>query len=194
MTRPGGVLSKMMKNNAIHAAPYVFRADEQILVDANVWLYLQPPAAQPAPSWANRGYSRVFANLLAAGAVPVIDALILSEYLNRYVRIEYDACWKEGYSKFKDFRSSPAGVNVTENAVAEAEHILSFTGRLQDTMANEISLSDVFAEFKQGSIDFNDGILIENCRLRQWKFLTHDADIRVGGIDVLTLNKKLLGA
>lgn len=183
----------MMKNNAIHAAPYVFRAAEQILVDANVWLYLQPPAAQPAPSWA-RGYSGVFANLLKADAVPVVDVLILSEYLNRYVRIEYDACWKEICPKFKDFRSSQAGVAVAENAVAEAEHIVSLAGMVQDTMVSGISLSDVFAEFQQGSIDFNDGILIENCRLRHWKFLTHDADIRVGGIDVLTLNKKLLAA
>lgn len=183
----------MMKNNVIHAAPYVFHADELILVDANIWLYLQPPVAQPVPPWA-KGYSGVFANLLKADAVPVVDTLILSEYLNRYIRIEYDACWKATYPKFKNFRSSAPGLIVSADAVSEAKHILSLAGKLQDTMVNGVSLSDIFAEFKQGSIDFNDGILIENCRLRQWKFLTHDADIRVGGIDVLTLNKKLLGA
>ena len=70
------------KNKAHDAASYCFRADEYILVDANVWLYLQPPATQPTPWWA-KAYSGVFSRMLLAKARPVVDALVLSEYLNR---------------------------------------------------------------------------------------------------------------
>lgn len=180
----------MTKNNAFHAGKYDFRPSDHVLVDANIWLYLQPPASQPASKWAS-GYSRVFTSLLKAKAVPIADALILSEYLNRYVRIEYNACWKSIYPKFKDFRSSDRGLMVMGNAASEANAIVRFTSGLRDTLAQKISLSDVLAGFRDGSIDFNDGVLIENCRLRGWKFLTNDADIGVGGIDVLTLNNKL---
>ena len=73
----------MKRNKADHATSYSFQAGEQILVDANVWLFVQPPAAQPPPHF-SKSYSAALKNLLAAGAQPVIEALVLSEYLNRY--------------------------------------------------------------------------------------------------------------
>ena len=42
--------------------------------------------------------------------------------------------------------------------------------------------------------DFNDGILLENCRLNNWKMLTNDSDMTLGGIEILTANRRLLDA
>lgn len=52
----------------------------------------------------------------------------------------------------------------------------------------------VEAETQAGSLDFNDGVLVEVCRIRGWKLLTNDADMQLGGIEVLTTNPKLLAA
>lgn len=181
------------KNKARDAASYTFRAGEPILVDANVWLYLQPPAAQPASGWAVASYSKVFSRLLQAKAQPVVDALILSEYLNRYIRIEYDAAWKTRYPKFKQFRRSPDAATILQAAVAEIGQILK-TSKACDTPLANVDLPAVLEAVQNGTADFNDGLLIENCRLNGWKLLTNDSDMTMGGIDLLTANKKLLQA
>ena len=181
-----------MKNKARDAATYYFQAGEHILIDANIWLYLLPPAAQPAPAWAAT-YSGVFSRLLRAKAEPVVDALILSEFLNRYVRIEYDASWRAAYPKFKDFRKSADGVAVMQAAVAEVAQILKSSAPFDTLLAN-IDMPAVLAAVQSGAMDFNDGLLIENCRINGWKLLTHDGDMIVGGIDLLTNNNKLLQA
>ncbi len=179
-----------MKNRAHNAATYNFQAGESILIDANVWLYLAPPAAQPSPRWAS-AYSGTFARLLRAKARPLVDCLILSEYLNRYVRIEYDGSWKGGYPRFKDFRQSADGAGVLRAAVAEVEQILK-AASARDTPLPNMDLPSVLAVVQNGTIDFNDGLLIENCRINGGKLLTNDGDMTIGGIDVLTANSALL--
>lgn len=46
----------MKKNKAINAATYAFQSGECVLVDANIWIYLQPPVSKPTPNYA-RQYS-----------------------------------------------------------------------------------------------------------------------------------------
>ncbi|MDS4057611.1 MAG: hypothetical protein RKP73_03440 [Candidatus Contendobacter sp.] len=179
-----------MKNKAHNATTYNFSIGEFILVDANIWLYLQPPAAQPVPPWA-AAYSRVFSSLLKAKAQPVVDALVLSEYLNRYVRLEYDAFWKTIYAKFKDFRQSPDGIKVLCAVVAEITQILKTTAARDTPLAN-INLPAVLSAVQSGTIDFNDGMLIQNCHLNGWKLMTNDRDMTTGGIELLTTNSTLL--
>ena len=57
----------MKRNKAYNAGTYIFQAGEHILVDANIWLYLQPPSAQPSPGFVWR-YSAVLKRLLASDA------------------------------------------------------------------------------------------------------------------------------
>lgn len=182
----------MTRNKAHNSVKYVFKEGEPILVDANVWLYLQPPASQPVPHFA-RHYSAAMKNLITAKAKAIIDCLVLSEYINRYVRIEYDAVYRGTYPKYKDFRTSPDFALVAKSAVAEAKHILSLAAA-EDTSLSQVNVMDILNETEAGTLDFNDGMLVEMCRLRGWKVLTNDADMQLGGIEVLTTNPKLLAA
>ena len=181
-----------MKNKAIEAHRYIFQPGESIMVDANVWLYLLPPAAQPISSWAG-GYSRAYGNMLSAKATPVVDALILSEYLNRYLRIEYNAFWCTKYKDFKRFRQSSDATNTLGNAVAEMKQITR-VAFICDTPLTGIDLTALFGQIQSGKIDFNDGLLVENCKRNNWKLLTNDSDMTMGGIEVLTTNARLLCA
>ncbi len=178
------------KNRANHAANYAFTAGERILVDANVWLYLFPPARQPATSWAT-SYSSAFARLLQAKSVAMVDALVLSEFLNRYVRIEYDASWRQAYRSYKAFRQSADSAQVLQSATAEVGRILKVATPCDTPLAGA-NLASVLDAVEGGVLDFNDGLLIENCRRNCWKLLTNDGDMTVGGIEVLTTNRKLL--
>jgi len=182
----------MTKNKAHNTATYIFQKGEKILLDANVWLYLQPPVAQPTPHYSWQ-YSAALKNLLTAGAQPVIETLVLSEYLNRYLRLEYDVSWRSKYQYFKDFRRSCDFQTVAKGAVAEARQILKLA-TAEDTPFSQTDLISILIETEAGSLDFNDGILVETCRLQGWKLLTNDSDMTIGGIDVLTTNRKLLAA
>ena len=182
----------MKRNKAHHAISYAFQAGEEILVDANVWVFVQPPAAQPPPHF-SKSYSAALKNLLAAGAQPIIEALVLSEYLNRYLRLEYDAMWRRAYPKFKDFRKSSDFAPLAQAAVADARQILKLA-LPQDTLLSQANIPAVLGETETGTLDFNDGVLVETCRLRGWKLLTNDGDMTIGGIEVLTTYPPLLRA
>jgi predicted nucleic acid-binding protein len=182
----------MTKNKAHNTGSYVFKANEHILIDANVWLYLQPPITQPPPYYAWR-YSLAFKNLISAQAKPVIEVLVLSEYINRYLRLEYKTTWDKKYPDFKTFRCSSDFPVIAKNVIAEARQILKLS-IVEDTPFSQIDLSAILDKTEIGLIDFNDGVLIKTCRTRGWKLLTNDADMCHGGIEVLTSNKKLLAA
>ena len=182
----------MTRNKALDASTYAFHYGERVLVDANVWIYLQPPISKPAPRYAWR-YSAAMKSLLVAGATPVIEALILSEYLNRYLRLEHEACWLGLYPRFKDFRSSTDFASAALAAVGDARNILKLASP-EHTPLPDIDLPTILVETEAGTLDFNDGVLVETCRLRRWKLLTNDFDMSIGGIDILTTNPRLLAA
>jgi predicted nucleic acid-binding protein len=185
----------MTRNKAVDASIYSFNDGEYILLDANIWLSLYSP---PSSSTRRRAaqYSSVFQRLIAAKAKPVVDAVILSEFINRYSRIEFDAAKRSVAGTpqdFKQYRRTPAGLSAMQAAVAEARRILAISSP-HDTPFSRITISDVLAETAAGTLDFNDGVLVESCRLNGWKLLTDDGDMQLGGVEVLTANRTLLQA
>ena len=180
----------MIRNKAFNALKYEFKAEEPILIDANVWLYLLPPPGPSNSPWAG-DYSEAFKRLLAAKAAPVTDAIIISEYLNRYFRLEYDAGWKSQYPTFKKFRVSGDFKNLAEDAIDEAGQILKYSS-IQNTPLKDLDLEAILTETKAGTLDFNDAVIVESCRHHGWKLLTNDGDCCLGGIEVLTTAPGLL--
>ena len=67
----------MQKNKVHDAARYAFKSGEPIFVDANVWIFFQPPISQPPPA-DGIVYGTVLKNALLAKAQPLIDPLIMS--------------------------------------------------------------------------------------------------------------------
>jgi hypothetical protein len=181
-----------MMNKAYDLSTYAFSSKEPMLLDANVWLFLFP-----APSDMSRGYvmeySAAFKRMYAAGVYLPMDALILSEYLNRYCRIEWRALHSNSYNEFKTFRQSSDFGPVGQAAAEGARYILHFCTR-HDHPFSTSDVDKVLGDFECGVCDFNDGLVIETCRSNGWKFVTHDADFTNGGIEVLTSNPRLLVA
>lgn len=181
-----------MKNKAHDLATYAFSKGDALLLDTNVWLYLFP-APSDKPFGFAASYSAAFKKMLAAGAHLAMDALILSEYLNRYCRIEWNALHKATHPDFKGFRQSAAFASVGQGAALYARNMLKQCATHDHPFAS-INVAQVVADFETGAHDFNDGLLVETCRLHGWKLVTHDKDFTQGGIDVLTTNPKLIAA
>jgi predicted nucleic acid-binding protein len=181
-----------VKNKAHDLGKYAFTTGEALLLDANVWLYLYPaPSATPFVHAA--GYSAAFKTILAAKAQIAMDVLVISEYLNRYCRIEWTALHKGKYPDFKQFRKSADFASVGPKAGAFAKNILALCSRFDHPFA-AINVGQVLTDFESGAQDTNDGFLIESCRQHGWKFVTNDGDFTEGGIEVLTNNPKLIAA
>ena len=181
-----------MKNKAHPIDRYSFQKDEPFLLDANVWLYLYP-----APSDKNTcpaaAYSKALKNLIDAKSLLAMDALVLSEYLNRYCRIEWNALFKTSYAEYKRFRKSSDFTSVGQGAATFARSILRIC-RNHDHPFSSADITQILSDFESGVNDFNDGLLTETCRHTGWKFITNDGDCTTGGIEVLTANNKLLTA
>lgn len=186
-----------MEPNKIHNLNhYTFNHTDFLLLDTNVWLYLFPAPADPSSHFASL-YTPVLEHILHAKATMMLESLVLVEYINRYCRIEHRACFEAGGTKLKDFkrfRASSEFPPVGTAAVDSAKEILALckTNGIQHSLS-EYSLEELFSGISNGSYDFVDALLVETCRMNGWKMVSHDADITQGGIQVLTLNSKLLG-
>lgn len=180
----------VMKNKAHDLASYKFTKDETILFDANIWLYLFPAPSDVPPFFA-ANYSRALKCMMTAGVRFALDALVLSEYLNRYCRIEFNA-QKNGMT-FKQFRNSSDFTAVGKTAAAYSTRILKLCQRYDHPFSLS-DMSQVLTNFEAGLYDFNDGLLADICRQNGWKFVTHDGDFTKGGIEILTTNPRLLAA
>ena len=181
-----------MRNRAHDLTTYAFSSGEALLLDANVWLYLFPAPSSPLPGFA-RKYSGAFKSMLTAKAYLALDVLVLSEYLNRYCRIEWSALHKVAHPAFKAFRQSADFMPVGKGAAIFAHNILKYCSR-HDHLFATADVAQALTDFELGAHDFNDGLLAESCRHHGWKLVTDDRDFTNGGIEVLTTNPVLLKA
>lgn len=181
-----------MKNKIYNLESYSFSSGEQVLVDANIWIYLFPAPSDPNQRFGKQ-YSSAFSALIKSKAEPILDPMILSEYLNRYCRIEWEGNYKSKYPKFKDFRNSSDFSVVALSVKTYASEILDCC-KIHSIPANEIDLVHALADFTNGDIDFNDAVLVDICKKRNLKLMTNDGDFQKGGIEILTINPRLLRA
>lgn len=95
--------------------------------------------------------------------------------------------------KFKDFRRSDGFARVVNPVIKDVRQILGMSD-IEDTELTHADLPGILEETEWGSLDFNDGAIVETCRRHGFKLLTHDGDMQFGGIEVLTSNPQLLAA
>lgn len=192
MIRLGLPWRAMMRNRAYDLTTYSFSSGDKILIDANVWLYLYPPPSNSKSTFA-ASYSRAFATLIQNGATPFIDPMILSEYLNRYCRLEWVANFSSRYPKYKDFRNSSDFLSMASGAATLASGMLR-NCKLHPMPTDQMDLKQAISDFGSGMKDFNDAVLTDICKQQNLKLLTNDVDFQTGSIEVITSNPKLLKA
>lgn len=186
-----------MKNKAYNISHYTFNENETLLIDANIWLYLFPAPSDSQNRFIQQ-YSLAFKHIRASKKVTIaISSLVLSEYLNRYCRIEYDArckidlAYKMNYPSFKKFRQSTDYLLIGQQAASFAKAILKLCNKIDDDFSIS-NTTQILKDFESGNTDFNDALIADCCSRHGWKLVTHDGDFIDGGIEVLTTNPKLL--
>jgi predicted nucleic acid-binding protein len=179
-----------MPTDSLSIDTCTFNSDDELFIDTNVWLYLYAP--QAPGDWKARVYSRALAKILSAKSRIFIDALILSEFINRYTRLAFNLTKRTGaVIEYKDYRNSAEFKPVAREIEATVRRIMKHC-QPTDSGFSSCDLDGLLAEFGRGNSDFNDQVMVELCKANGWKLLTHDGDFKDCGLTVLTANKRLL--
>lgn len=162
--------------------------------DNNVWMYLFCPIAN-AQQNKQRKYSNLFKNIISAKACIWINSLVLSEFCNAWLRIEFNN-WKKkpqnnpSADYKKDFVTSAAYKDVIVEIKETLPQILKKSERTSDDF-NRVDLDRIYAELS--NCDFNDSYYLEQANINKWKVVTDDADLFKNNslnVEIITANIK----
>lgn len=147
------------------------------LFDTNVWLYIYGPVAG-SNAKKQRIYSNLLNSILERKAVIFITSLVLSEYINRVLRIGFQQ-WKDNGNYSADYKRDYRGTDDYKDnladAIAQVEDILKITQRRPDDF-NAMDINAILAAMSQSS-DYNDSYLVKCCENANIKFVSDDRDI-----------------
>lgn len=179
-----------MRAKARDARSHVYLAEDRILPDANVWLYLHAPVSGPILKPEMAAYTTAFKSMREVGCTVLLHPFVVGEYLNRYCRIE----WEHTYPKRrldKHARDSRDFRTIAEYAAASARELIK-TAQLVAVPTIECPAGDILNRFATGGLDWNDQIVVECCQQNDYLLMTHDYDFHDSRIQLLTTNQKLL--
>ncbi len=162
-----------------------------IFFDANILIYLFWSSAS---NWAEREYSSIFGKLLKQKNIFVVDFMVISEIINRVIRIEYakyllQKALTNKQLTFKNYRDSQDGHQMLNeiNNVIENKLFLHFD--IVEKSFNELDIKNLLSIDK---LDFNDKALVQICSENNFVLLTNDGDFIAADIDILSANNQLI--
>ena len=178
----------MAESSAVYVADHVFRGDEQLFLDANVWLLVN--GLHGSRDRRVTTYSSALRRILEAKCRIHVDVLVVSEFINTYSRLK----WRQTGPRrqFKDFRNSEEFKQVAREVADSVGRVVGLCSRVESGFG-ALDVKGLFDEYAAGRADFNDQMIRELCRSRNLTLVTDDGDFGTQGIRVLTANRRLLG-
>ncbi len=169
------------------ASTYQFEAEETLILDANVLLFVSGVTKDAKKA---QVYARVLENIKSAQCLVIVEALIVSEFANRYAKLRTG---EMGVSNrdFKRFRNSKAFKLIAREIAKEVKEILRIA-KIVPTEFNVKNAVAIIDDYAEGESDFNDLAIIETGKKHSATIVTDDGDFRDKGISVLTQNYNLL--
>lgn len=168
----------------------LFSGDE-LLLDANVWIYLEGPPGQPEEFVEK--YSALLQEAEAVGCQIVLSDTVLSEFINRCFRIAYGVWQNRSSHSFKAFRSSDAGEQAKKDIATACSSIMNFCSRATRYTGSLEHFREAVSELATGNHDYNDLRIAACCRAENLTLVTHDADFRaLSDLTIITANKSAL--
>lgn len=155
-----------------------------VFFDANILIYLFWPTGSV---YYEENYARAFRSLLRQGNQLVVDFMVISEVINRVLRIEHQ---KQNSSlKFKEFRDSSAGQEALDDI-----HLILKNDILNrfEVIEKSYSKGEIIDFMVVNELDFVDKATVKLCRENNLVLLTNDKDFRNADVDILTGHPSLL--
>ncbi len=164
--------------------------NRKIFFDSNIILYIFWSTDQ---EWEKK-YSSLFNQILQQNNEIFVDFLVISEIINRAVRIEYKKYLIENnlYSQdcnFKSYRKNKEGKEAFEDIYKIVENKILKYFKLTGKIYNKQEVNNFLC---YDELDFVDKAIALLCKNNNFVLLTNDYDFHDSSIEILTLNKKLL--
>lgn len=160
----------------------------EVFFDANIILYIYWTTGQR--SWMSQ-YSTLFNRLLKQGNKMYINFSVISEVVNRAIRIEHEKHQKSQSKaiRYKDYRNSNAGVEALEDiyTILESDVLKHF-----EVVSDAYDKLDIESFLVVDNLDFGDKAIEKTCSDRGMVLLTNDVDFKNSKLDILSANSKLL--
>lgn len=158
--------------------------DRTFFFDANSLIYIFWPTSPDSQE--SIDYGSIFATLINNNAVLAINEIVISEIINRVLRIEFYKT-EMPVDKFKEFRDSPEGKSVQADIYKIIKNRI--LNRFQ-IVSESYSKDELSSLLEISKLDFNDKIIELLCKKRSMILLTHDYDFSASDVDILSSNKK----
>lgn len=163
--------------------------DRSIFFDANILIYLFVPTGN---RFCENGYSLIFNLLLKQNNKFVVDFIVLSEFINRAIRIDYDNYLQlnsldKNNLPFKQYRNQEDGKEKLQQLY---DLVINRILKRFEIVENSIPHEDIVSMLNVDSLDFNDKAIQNICTKNNFVLLTNDIDYKETSLDILTANKK----
>jgi predicted nucleic acid-binding protein len=155
-----------------------------VFIDTNVFIYMYWSTNSNA--W-EQNYVRVFTNLLRKNTALYVDFLVISEIINRVLRIEHNRL--QPNIDFKRFRDSQEGKNSLSDIYLIVQNDILSKVNVVGKAYNKQAIENFLAV---DSLDFIDKSIVELCKDNSLVLLTNDRDFKNSNIDILSGNPNIL--
>ncbi|MDI9356950.1 MAG: type II toxin-antitoxin system VapC family toxin [Chitinophagaceae bacterium] len=163
---------------------YAHLSGKDVFVDANVLIYL---FWSTGDYFYETNYARAFNNLRKQGNNLYVDFLVISEVVNRVLRIEHQKL--NANQKFKDFRNSQDGKDVINDIYLIVQNYILGSFKI---IGKSFNKSDIEGFLIVDQLDFVDKATVSICSENNFVLLTNDRDFKNCGLDILTGNPHIL--
>jgi predicted nucleic acid-binding protein len=183
----------MMKT--IDISTYIPKNTDNFIIDTNIWLYLFCPIGSYNALTINY-YEKFMVKIIKNNSKIFITSLIISEFINRYFRIDFDIKKNLDPINFKDYKRNYRGsadfLNTSNTIRATLRQQIIKISKIVDDEFSKYDLKKILNEIDIA--DYNDLCLGEISSLNNYKIITHDSDFKKisNSIEILTANPVLL--
>jgi predicted nucleic acid-binding protein len=166
-----------------------FTANDRLLLDTNIWLFLYCPYCDPNTFAA---YSAAFKSILSAKSKIYVSSTILGEFVYRYCRLAHDLLVARDAApkRFKNFRKTALFKKVAKAVTDDARRVLQNATPVDEGFAS-LDIGGILTDFESGRHDFNDLLIAEVCGREKLTLVTDDEDFSVRDLPILTANAVL---
>jgi len=162
----------------------------QIFFDTNILLYIfwfTTPLL-------SKQYSAIFNLLLKQKNEMIVDFIVISELVNRAVRIEY-----EKYLQQQNISKNKLSFKVYRNSQEGQETLKDIYQIVKGNIVNKFNISgktfskhDIESFLQPDLLDFSDKGIVNICKENGFVLLTNDKDFACTDLEILTSNPALL--
>ncbi|MFQ5709447.1 MAG: type II toxin-antitoxin system VapC family toxin [bacterium] len=182
-------------SNIFDIRAYAPSSSEYFFFDTNIWMYLYCPL-ENYNKRTIQPYGQFLGKIIRAKSTIYISSLVLSEFYNAYLRLEFNLRRRKNPDRYSDFKRDFRRTGVCHSLLADItsavkKQILKLAQRIDDDFSR-INLGDLFQSIEKS--DFNDSYYATLAAKKEMAIVTNDRDFIFKGsnVRILTANPHLL--